>query len=405
MKKYIISFLILSTLIQFFTGCSGSSDKNPVATVEEAGHEEKPNSVSITKAQAETIGLKTGKIEMKSLGNNIKVTGSLHLYPQDQAKLSTFVGGNVKTIYVREGDWVKKGQTLVVLEHPDFIQMQQELQQQVSQLDYLKREYERKKALYDEKVSSGREYQLAESEYRSIESSINALKSKLELLGLSVEKVLQGEIFSAIPIKSPINGYVSDIAISTGDYVPPQVSLFHVTDNSKIHADFRVYEKDIYKIHKGQKVYFTVANKPGELLEGKVDDIGKTFEDDPKSVHVHASISGSDQKNMLPGMYVEGRIVEQEKNLPVVPEEAIVSDGDESYIFIVSENGNEGHEKKGETNEERIFFERIAVVTGVKDAGFVEINPSRPLPDARVVIAGAYMLSSEMIKGELEHED
>ena len=345
------------------------------------------------------------KIEMKSLGDNIKVTGSLHLYPQDQAKVSTFVGGNVKTIYVREGDWVKKGQTLVVLVHPDFIQMQQELQQQLSQLDYLKREYERKKALYDEKVSSGREYQLAESEYRSTQASINALKNKLKLLGLNVDKVLQGEIFSAIPIKSPINGYVSDIAISTGDYVPPQISLFHVTDNSKIHADFRVYEKDIYKIHQGQKVYFTVANKPGELLEGEVDDIGKTFEDDPKSVHVHASISGGDQKNMLPGMYVEGRIVEQEKNLPVVPEEAIVSNGSESYIFIVTENGNEEHEKKGGANEERIFFERIAVLTGVRDAGYIEINPSRPITDARVVVAGAYMLSSEMIKGELEHED
>ena len=59
----------------------------------------------------------------------------------------------------------------------------------------------------------------------------------------------------------------------------------------------------------------------------------------------------------------------------------------------------------GEATEERIFFERIAVITGVKDAGYIEINPSRPLTDARVVVVGAYMLSSEMIKGELEHED
>jgi len=405
MKKYIISILIISTIIQFLTGCSSASEKNPETHAEEAGHEEKPNTVSITKAQAETIKLKIGKIEMKSLGNNVKVTGSLHLYPQDQAKVSTFVGGNVKTIYVREGDWVKKGQTMVLLEHPDFIQMQQELQQQTSQLDYLNREYERKKALYDEKVSSGREYQLAKSEYLSIQSSINALKSKLNLLGLNVDKVLQGEIFSSIPIKSPINGYVSDIAISTGDYLPPQMSLFHVTDNSKIHADFRVYEKDIHKVHKGQKVYFTVANKPGELLEGQIDDIGKTFEDDPKSVHVHASIDSKNQKDMLPGMYVEGRIVEQEKNLPVVPEEAIVSEGNESYIFIVTENGNEGHDNKKDTNDERIFFERVAVTTGVKDAGFVEISTSRSLTDVKIVVAGAYSLSSEMIKGELEHED
>jgi len=108
---------------------------------------------------------------------------------------------------------------------------------------------------------------------------------------------------------------------------------------------------------------------------------------------------------MLPGMYVEGRIVEQEKNLPVVPEEAIVSEGNESYIFIVTENGNEGHDNKKDTNDERIFFERVAVTTGVKDAGFVEISTSRSLTDVKIVVAGAYSLSSEMIKGELEHED
>ena len=51
-------------------------------------------------------------------------------------------------------------------------------------------------------------------------------------------------------------------------------------------------------------------------------------------------------------------------------------------------------------------FKMIPVVVGITDLGFVEINlPSEVSKKAKVVVIGAYMLSSERIKGELEHDD
>ena len=183
--------------------------------------------------------------------------------------------------------------------------------------------------------------------------------------------------------------------VSLGDYVAPQSKMFTVSDNSELHLDLKVYEKDIPKVQVGQKIHFTVASKPDELLTAEVHSIGKTFEEDPKALHVHADI---DNKNgdLLPGMYAEGRIVQGEKSGFAVPEEAIVKEGEQSYVFIVDEDGA--------PEENKMKYKRIPVSTGVNDLGFVEVNlPAGTPENVKIVTNGAYTLSSEMVKGELEH--
>lgn len=377
---------------------SGHSDEQTaeLSDGEETGHKEEEGVVEITQAQAETVGLEMKPLEQKNLGNTIKVTGQLELFPQDRANISPFVGGNVRSINVIEGDKVNRGQVLAYLEHPDIITMQQEFQEKNDELVFLEQDFERKKILYEKGVSSGKEFQLAQSKFRSTMSSVNGLRSKLKLLGINTGKVLEGQIYSAVPITSPISGFVDEVMVSLGDYVAPQTKMFTVSDNTEIHADFKVYEKDIHKVKEGQEIYFTVASKPDELLKAKIHAIGKTFETDPKALHVHADVHNED-KELLPGMYVEGRIAQDEKMVYAVPEEAIIKDGEQSFIFILDEDG--------EKEKNKMKFKMIPISTGITDLGFVEINLPADMPkEAKVVTKGAYTLSSEMVKGELEHD-
>ena len=90
--------------------------------------------------------------------------------------------------------------------------------------------------------------------------------------------------------------------------------------------------------------------------------------------------------------------MEGKKSGYAVPEGAIIKEGEQSFIFILVE---EGEKKAG-----KMKFKMIPVTVGITDLGFVEVNlPAEVSKDAKVVINGAYMLSSERIKGELEHED
>jgi len=223
---------------------------------EEGGHSEEEGVVELTKQQAETIGLEMKPLEERNLGNNIKVTGTLELYPQDKANISPFVGGNVSSIKVVPGDNVSKGQVLAYIEHPDIIAMQQDYQEKNDELVFLKQDFERKQTLYDKGVSSGKEFQMAQSKFRSTTSSVNGLRSQLRLLGINPDKVAEGQIYSAVPITTPISGYVDEVMISLGDYVAQQSKMFSISDNSKIYVNFKVYEKDIKQIKKGQQIYF-----------------------------------------------------------------------------------------------------------------------------------------------------
>jgi len=401
----LLTFLIVSCNDKPNSELGQNEESNNTEKMESAGgseeleeENEEEGVVTISNEQAETIGLETNPLEERNLGNNIKVTGILDLFPEDRANISPFVGGNVSSIKVIPGDNVRKGQVLAYIEHPDIIAMQQEYQEKNDELVFLKQDFERKQTLYDKGVSSGKEFQMAQSKFRSTTSSVNGLKSKLRLLGLNPSKVAEGEIYPAIPIITPISGYVGQVMVSLGDYVAPQSKMFAISDNSKIYVNFKVYEKDIKQIKKGQQIYFSTASMSDEILKATVRSIGQTFESDPKAIEVLADIQNED-KELLPGMYVEGRIVQGEKMVKAVPEGAIVKNGERSFIFILDEDESEQEENK-------LRFKMIPVSTGLNDLEFVEINIAEQLSEnVKIVTNGAYMLSSEMIKSELGDDD
>ena len=74
-----------------------------------------------------------------------------------------------------------------------------------------------------------------------------------------------------------------------------------------------------------------------------------------------------------------------------MPNEAVVSNGDEHYIYIETKKNH---------------YKQVAVKTGASDMGYTEIIPLEEIPaGAKIVIKGAYYLLSQLTKGEGEHHD
>lgn len=410
--RFIITALTLSA---FFSSCNNQVSEEQEAPGEHAGEgaadgEGAEGIVSLTDMQRKAINLELGPLRLKNLSTSVKATGELEVPPQNEANVSAIVGGNVFKINVIEGDKVRKGQALAMLEHPDFVEMQTNLQEGASRLEYLEKEYTRQENLYKQKVGSGKALQEAKAAYNSAKASVEGLKAKLNMLNVNTERVLEGKINRFIPVTSPIAGFVKKVNIKMGQYVAPQEVLFGVVDNSHIHADLMVFEKDISNVAVGQKVSFTVANSRDGSYTGKIFSVGKNFEDDPKAVHVHADIEGNTE-NLIPGMYIEGRIAVDDLSSLALPEAAIVSEGEQSFIFVNTEAphepGNEGdpdHVERPGPSTERWTFKRVPVITGVEDNGWIEVRLLEPLPDsAQVAYNGAYNLISEMGKGETDH--
>lgn len=377
--------------------------------------------VSLTQEQITAIGMQTGPLSWRYLGASIKVNGRLEVPPQNEAKVSAYLGGNVRQIQVIEGDQVQKGQTLAYLVHPDLVTIQQDYQTALHRLEFLEKEYARKKKLFDSEIGSGREFQEVESEFKALQSQAAALKVKLNILDLDADAIAAGNLNERIAVKAPISGYIRVVAVVTGQYVQPQQELFEIVDNSHIHADLMVYERDIARVRKGQKVIFTAASMPGKELTATIYSVGKAFEEDPKAVHVHAEID-SGSGDLILGTYLQGRIITDQPHVLALPEGGVVTEGERSYIFILADGkiqaneAVEAHAHEGDEvqtdehagvstkHEEGLAFRMIEVGTGITEAGFIEIKPLTDLPDSvQVVTEGAYYLLAEMKKGEADH--
>ena len=350
--------------------------------------------VALTAKQAEVLGLKTDTIGRHPFSGGIEVNGQLESLPQNEASVTASIGANVASIVVREGQKVARGQVLAYVSHPDLLELQSKYVTACSELEFASGEYERQKRLYEEQVGSGKDYQKIQSEYKSLQGEVRNLEAQLRLLKLDPARIKSGTLYERVPIVAPIGGYIDRIEAKIGQYVDPQTSMFQIVDNSKIQAHLLAFEKDAYRIKEGQTVTFTVESAPGETFSAKIYSVGKTFEESPKAVRVHAEVDN--RKGLLiAGSYIKGRIAADVASLPAVPEDAVVESGGKSYIFSAY------HDKNGEWK-----FIPVEVSVGRNEAGFIEITPVSNLAHGtQISVNCAYYILSEMKKSETGEED
>lgn len=358
-------------------------DKEPQEDVEE---NETITEARFTSVQFKNAGIELGKIEYKNLRNSIRSSGYLEVPPQNKASVAPVVGGIIKDIFVLEGNHVKKGQLLATLEHPDYIRLQEEYIKALAEYTYLEKEYARQKELSEANVNAEKVFQQTASSYMAARGHLHSLEAQLRMLSLDIKEIEGGHMISWVPLYSPIEGYVGHINATIGTYAEHNQPVFDIVDNSKVHVDLMVYEKDIYKVKPGQKVDFILTNQGNEIIQGTIFGVSKNFENETKALTVHASIL-DESHELIPGMFVNALIETGSDSVPALPAEAVVREAGKNYIFILSNTS--------ESPEEVVVFKRIEIVTGLEDLGYVEIIPLEDFPtDAEFAVKGTFYIHS-----------
>ncbi|UUW07437.1 efflux RND transporter periplasmic adaptor subunit [Flavobacterium plurextorum] len=371
---------------------------------EETKEEEKSTTeVALTESQYKTVGIETGFVEERNLNKIIKANGYTTVPPQNSAEVSTLIGGTVKDIFVLEGTFVNKGKVLATIQNLEVIEMQEEYHSATANVEYLQLEYNRQKTLSDENVNPRKTFQEVKAKLAAERARAQAAKNKLEALHVSTKGST-----SVVPIVAPINGYVGKINIAKGAFAQTGVSLFEVVDNSQMHLDLNVYEKDLGSISIGQVIDFVLTNQSNKSIKGKIFGINKSFSNESKTVAVHAKIDPADAKGLIPGMYVSANINIVNATVPALPKDAVVRNADKYFVFVQEEaHAEEKHEhtagEKEEAHEKEVHFKAVEVVPGTTDLGFTEIKFVDAIESgAKIVTKGAFYLLSAM-KGGGEH--
>lgn len=153
-----------------------------------------------------------------------------------------------------------------------------------------------------------------------------------------------------------------------------------------------VFERDVTKVEKGQRVRFYVQTMPDVELYAKIYSVGKKFEESPKAVHVHAEIENKTGK-LLPGMYITGQILSDSTTGLALPEGAITRVNDEYFAFAA--------EKEGESEW---MFTPVKVTVAGTTNGYTSIQLMDKVKEgAQFALNNAYYIIAEMKKEEAEH--
>lgn len=292
---------IAITAFLFIIGCS-STNKESIS--EELSNMEQTSQEVVDTVEPETVEA------VNPFSNEVVFNGTFVLPPQQQASITLSMNGIVKETSLLPGKYVSKGAVLAKLENPEFIDLQQMYLDATAQCEYLEKEYNRQEILSKEEAASQKKFQQSKADYLSQKSRKDAAAAQLKMLGVSPDELGINGISSLLEVRSPINGYVSNLDINIGKHIAAGESLCDIINKSGMLIKLTVYEKDIDKINIGSNIEFRINGMSNETFDAEIISIGQSMDNNNRSLEVYANVASSNEI-FRPGMYINAKIVEK----------------------------------------------------------------------------------------------
>lgn len=371
--------LYIIICLTLFTACGNSENETTVITKTDEHNDE----LIISHDQFKSENMALGNLIEHTFQETVSVSGTIDVPPQNKSRVTTFLAGYVTKTPLLVGDQVKKGQLLITLENTEYIELQQQYLEVAEKLSYLKNEFTRQKTLFDEKITSEKNFLKAESTYKSNLAFYKGLEKKLQMLNINPKSVLAGQMSSTINIYAPINGFVTKVNVSNGMYVSASDVIMELVDIDHIHLELSVFEKDIMQIKKGQKIAFTIPEASTKTYAADVYLVGTTIDESTRRVQVHGHIEDLEE-NFIVGMFAEARInINAVKNM-ALPYEAVIQNDDNYYVLVLEKETATGY-----------VFEKTEVKIGKQTEDFIELLDSKNLQGKQLIVKGTSMLLND----------
>lgn len=412
-----ITFIATIVVLIFsFSACKndkqneGQSTEAAATEKAEAPHEEEaPTIATLTEEQIKTVGIQLGVIEQKELTATIRANGLLKVPNNNKANATSLYGGVIKTLNVQIGDYVKKGQVIATIANPQFIQLQEEYLSTASRITFAEQELSRQKELFEGNAGAKKNLQSATAELNSLRTRRASLQQQIQLMGINPGSVSNGNLKSALVVISPLNGTVSKVSAKIGSYVDVSSPVIEIVDNSSLHLDLNVFEKDMPMLKVGQTIHFRITNNAVEDYNAKIFAIGSSFENESKTIATHAVVQGN-KTGLIDGMNVTAIVSLNNVTTPAVPNDAIVNADGKYYVFVQTDKKAEEHHEEGEkegshkeSEEEHKEdkssknFEKVEVLKGVSDMGYTAVTFVSEIPaNAKIVVKGAFFVNAKL---------
>lgn len=280
-----------------------------------------PDSVSQAGIKVEVQQVSSGTFE-----HHIEATGSIEAVKE--AFISPEMSGQIKKIYVNEGDHVQQGKTLVALNSEVLRNNLAELE---INLELAKTMYEKQKSLWEQEIGTEVQYLQAKTQKESLERSVQTLKSQIAMT----------------TVNAPFSGIVDQIFQKEGELGTPGMRIIQLVDLNYMFAVAEVSEKYISSIHEGDKVKLHFPAFPDMEIESTVFQKGNILNPNNRTFEIKVKFQNKDNKikpNLLATLTLNDYSSE---NAITVPNNIVMQDINGAFVFVeVNENGKKIARKK-----------------------------------------------------------
>lgn len=270
------------------------------------------NSSSNDKLELVTV-IKLEKTEFK---HYIEAQGKT--YSEDNVMVTTDMGGLVKAIYVDEGQFVNKGQTLIQLDNAVVLTQLAELETGIA---LAKEVYEKRKRLWDQNIGSEIEFLQAQNNYNSLIDKKATIQTQL----------------SKSTIKAPISGYVETINLKLGEMASPGAPACQVVNNKDMEIRVDLPENYLGKAKKGNEILVEIPSI-GLEKTAKIKSVGQTVNSYNRSFQVIASIDNS-KNDIKPNMLAKVKLTDEAiPDVIVLPTNLLQKASNGYFVYLAVED-------------------------------------------------------------------
>ncbi|CCH03641.1 efflux transporter, RND family, MFP subunit (plasmid) [Fibrella aestuarina BUZ 2] len=384
------------------SGCGSNETANaegktaqsaPVTSDSSQAKANQPVRVSLTQAQYDVAAIRLGQPTPRTLSTTLKVNGVIDVPAQNMVSVSVPFGGYIRRIQLEPGMRVRKGQPLVVLENPDYIQVQQDYLDTKAKLDYADLEYARQQELSRDNINALKVFQQTRSNRQSLQAQLAGLAQRLAILRINPANLTPSNLTRTLTVHAPVSGFITNVPVNNGRFVNPADVLAEITNVDHLHVRLNIFEKDISRIRTGQVVRFGMGGDATLAHRGNIFLIGKSIAAD-RTVSVLAHPDGY-ASDMIPGGYVTAQVDVKTQPLTALPEAAVVGYQGQSLMYVL-----ERKQAKPATYQ----FRQIPIRTGVREGGYVAVTlpPDLDPQQTPIIVNGAYSLLSKLNNSEEE---
>jgi cobalt-zinc-cadmium efflux system membrane fusion protein len=366
MNKIVISILCAGLML------SCNTEKK----IEEAPSAPIDNSIVFTKTQFINMKLDIGSLVEQTMDINIDANGVVDVPPDQMFSVNYQMNGVIASINhnLLPGKYIKKGEQLAQIQSMDLLQIEEDYLNETIKSEWYTQEYERQKALLADDATAKRKFQEIENTIKLSKIKTKSLSEKLKVLGVNPATLNSSNISAKHTLVAKQSGFVKAVNITNGSSFTKDETLFELISTQHIHVELKVFGNDMLLVKEGQNVDFITPS--GKIVVGKIHLIDRTVDPELKSLNLHVHITDEAyEQSLRPGQFISGSINVQNSRVMALPESAILTNTDGSFIFRMTEG------------KDQVKFEKIEVKTGRTAHGFLEIIEPKVV-EGKIVIRG-----------------